>query len=67
VPAAGFFLLRIKCEYMAALTGVAKGSLVLIQGSKADDTLRLKATFAASKSFLSAINILSISAMSILL
>jgi uncharacterized protein with ATP-grasp and redox domains len=27
-----FFLLRIKCEYMAALTGVVKGSLVLIQG-----------------------------------
>lgn len=27
-----FFLLRIKCEYMAALTRVAKGSLVLMQG-----------------------------------
>ncbi len=27
-----FFLLRIKCEYMAALTQVAKGSLVLMQG-----------------------------------
>jgi len=27
-----FFLLRIKCEYMAALTRVEKGSLVLMQG-----------------------------------
>ena len=27
-----FFLLRIKCDYMAALTGVQKGSLVLMQG-----------------------------------
>ncbi len=27
-----FFLLRIKCEYMAALAGVGKGSLVLMQG-----------------------------------
>ena len=34
-----FFLLRIKCEYMAAVTGVAKGSLVLMQGSKMNDGL----------------------------
>ncbi len=27
-----FFLLRIKCEYMAALAGVDKGSLLLMQG-----------------------------------
>ena len=29
-----FFLLRIKCEYMASLSGVEKDKLVLIQGEK---------------------------------
>jgi hypothetical protein len=29
-----FFLLRIKCEYMAALADVEKGGLVLMQGAK---------------------------------
>ncbi|MFC1744333.1 DUF89 domain-containing protein [Candidatus Riflebacteria bacterium] len=31
-----FFLLRIKCEYMAALSKVKKGNLVLMQGYKND-------------------------------
>jgi uncharacterized protein with ATP-grasp and redox domains len=31
-----FFLLRIKCDYMAALTGVDKNSLVLMQGGEGD-------------------------------